>query len=168
MRRRFPTRVTQRDIKNALIGLDALHNGTTPEFIEPTRRSSNSTPKRQAESSVNDVVKVWARTKAGELYRNARGMMPTPNGGMRPYGLGPNGAGDLIGPMPVTITPDMVGRVISVYCELESKTPIGRVQQHQLDRIARLRDMGAMAGVVRSIEDADDVYRWWHSKGTMK
>jgi len=140
MRRRFPTRVTPRDVANALIGLDALHNGTKPEFIQP-RTSSSRSPKRQAESSVNDAVKQWARTKGGELYRNARGMMPLPNGGMRPYGLGPNGAGDLIGPMQVTITPEMVGRTISVYCELESKTPIGRVEQHQLERISRLRDM---------------------------
>lgn len=163
MRSRFPKgyakRISKRDVANAL----TFYSGGTEMKRAPEPREPRQKPRRQAESSVNDVVKLWASTKGGELYRNSRGMMPLPNGGMRPYGVGPNGSGDLVGPMPVTITPEMVGRTVAIYCELESKTPIGRVQQHQLERISKLRDMGAMAGVVRSAEDANDVYRWWHT-----
>src|SRR5689334_6273474 len=113
----------------------------------PTEADMRPTVKRgpQPEGKVNKTGQEWARLRDGELYRNRRGLagyMP-PN---IPVGLGPNGAGDLVGPITILITPAMVGRRMAIYSEFESKTDEGVLEPHQISRIEYLRDKGAMAG----------------------
>src|SRR5688572_15236286 len=127
------------------------------EMEQPSRVPRKTGP--QKEGKVNDAGKEWARTRGGELYRNRRGMVTLPNGGMMPIGLGPNGAGDLVGPVTVTVTPSMVGRRIAVYAEFESKTEVGRLAEHQLKRIEYLKDKGALAGCCRNAQDFEDAFQ---------
>ena len=155
-RLRLIKRPSKREIRNALTFLDG---GTAME--SPKKRGGSG---RQPESKVNDAVKAWARGKGGVLYRNRRGVVDMPSGGMLPFGLGPNGYGDLVGYLPVTVTPGMVGRVVAIYCMVESKTPIGSVDQQQLDRITEVRDAGGIAGVARSESDCEEIFNRWRSR----
>jgi hypothetical protein len=157
--RRFPSRPSQRAIRNQLAGMSALALGTVPTFELPTTR--NRKTGKQKESLVNDAAKEWARARNGVLYRNRRGMVELSSGAKMPIGLGPNGTGDLIGYMRVLITADMVGRVLPIYTEIESKTDTGKLAEHQIARIEELRDVQAIAGCVRNVDDCEQIMARW-------
>lgn len=69
------------------------------------------------------------------------------------YGL-VEGGSDLIGWRTVTITPDMIGRRVSIFLALEVKTPTGKPTPEQENFIQAVRRAGGLAGVVRSADDA--------------
>lgn len=155
MKYRAPPRPSQRALRNHL----AFLSGET--VMEQAKPRTFKAGGKQPEGLVNKANQQAARLIGGELYRNARGMMPTPSGGMRPYGLGPNGAGDLIGPIPMVITKEMVGRTVAIYSEVESKTDTGVVAPHQTARIEHLRNLGAIAGVSRNADEFNAIIQAW-------
>lgn len=72
------------------------------------------------------------------------------------YGVGPNGASDLIGFESVIITPDMVGQKIARFIAPESKSGIdGVVSQDQKDFQALVIGAGGKAPVIRFPDDVD-------------
>lgn len=87
------------------------------------------------------------------LFRNNVGALMDRDGRLVRYGLG-TGTSDLIGPRMVTVTPDMVGRTLAVFCAIEAKTQRGRVTPEQLSFIHMVRSFGGYAGIARSVEDA--------------
>ena len=73
----------------------------------------------------------------------------------RPFNTGlPVGFPDLFGFVPVTITPDMVGRQVAVFAAVEVKQKTGRISVKQWDMIEFLQQHGARAGIACSIDDA--------------
>lgn len=65
------------------------------------------------------------------------------------------GSPDLVGWVPVTVTPEMVGRQLAVFVGLEAKRPTGgRVSTEQAAFIQALAAAGGVAAVVRSCVDA--------------
>jgi len=72
------------------------------------------------------------------------------------YGLC-NGSTDLVGVHTVTITGDMVGQEIGVAVFAEVKTPTGRVKPHQEEFMNQMKKMGCIVGVVRSVEDMQEL-----------
>lgn len=160
---RFAKRPSQKQIRNFMQGLDALHKGATPEF-EPT--ATRKTGKQKETSVVKAVQELWSALKRGVLYRNRRGMVELASGARLPMGLGPNGAGDVIGYTLVQITPGMLNKTLPIYTELEGKTEVGRLAPHQLARIEELRDVNAITGCVRGIDDADAVLSRWVERVT--
>jgi hypothetical protein len=158
VRRTIPRAPSRRAVKNALAGLDALANGTAPVFVEARAKRKGG---KQPEGKVNEANQQWARIRNGVLYRNRRGMFPLPNGGMLPFGVGPPGSGDLIGYLRILITPEMVGRTLPIYTEIESKTDSGRLAEHQIKRIEELRDVQAIAGCARSADDCEEILKRW-------
>lgn len=64
------------------------------------------------------------------------------------------GLPDLGGWRTVTVTPEMIGQKIAVYVGLEVKTPTGSVRPEQTRFLQLARESGAVATVVRSVEDA--------------
>lgn len=73
----------------------------------------------------------------------------------RPFSTGlPVGFPDLFGFVPVTITPDMVGRQVAVFAAVEVKQKTGRVSVKQRDMLAFLQRQGARAGIARSVDEA--------------
>lgn len=73
----------------------------------------------------------------------------------RPFSTGlPVGFPDLFGFVPVTITPDMVGRQVAVFAAVEVKQKHGRVSSRQQAMLGFLQAQGARAGVARSVDDA--------------
>ena len=69
------------------------------------------------------------------------------------FGLA-KGSSDLIGYRTVTVTPEMVGQRIAVFTSLEVKTATGRVSAEQRQWLEVVAAAGGIAGVVRSVEDA--------------
>lgn len=64
------------------------------------------------------------------------------------------GSADLIGWRTITITPDMVGQRVAVFCSIEVKAPRGRVSPEQLAWEATVRRAGGLSGIARSEDDA--------------
>ena len=75
----------------------------------------------------------------------------------RPFHAGFKGMGDLIGWNSVTITPEMIGRLLAVYSSIEVKTKTGRLREDQINWIDIVRSAGGIAGVARSPEEAKNM-----------
>jgi len=93
------------------------------------------------------------------LFRNQVGQLPDPRTG-RPVQFGlARGSADLIGWRTVTITPDMVGTRLAVFTSIEIKTPTGRLTPQQHAWLGTVRSAGGIAGVARSVRDAEEILR---------
>lgn len=105
--------------------------------------------------SESDLMKRLQKlaTQAGaRLFRNNVGVLEDKRGVPVRYGLAP-GSADLIGWVPVTITPEMVGQTVAVFASVEVKTAKGRVRSEQAAWADAVAAAGGMAGIVRSEED---------------
>jgi hypothetical protein len=74
------------------------------------------------------------------------------------FGLA-RGSADLIGWRSITITPDMVGTTVAIFASIEVKTPTGRVSPQQQAWMAVVQGAGGIAGVARSVCDANEILR---------
>lgn len=77
----------------------------------------------------------------------------------RPFHAGVPGMADLGGWVPVTITPDMVGKTVAIYTAVEVKVGKGRVSDEQFAFIAAVRSAGGKAGVARSDDDLNAILK---------
>jgi hypothetical protein len=150
---KIPKPPSQRSIRNQLAFM-----GGSAQMEAPSARAGKRG--RQPESKVNDAVKEWARYRGGVLYRNRRGMVQLPSGGQMPVGLGPNGYGDNVGYLTITVTPAMVGRRVAVFAMIESKVR-GGADDHQLMHIEAVRDAGGIAGCANNAEDCERILLTW-------
>ena len=73
------------------------------------------------------------------------------------FGVGSPGGSDLIGYRKVTITPEMVGMEVPVFAAIEVKTARGRATEHQKAFIEHIRNAGGIAGIARSVDDAQNI-----------
>jgi hypothetical protein len=92
------------------------------------------------------------------LWRNNTGTLLDRNGRPVQFGLC-KGSSDLIGLRSVTVTPEMVGQRLAVFAAVEVKSPRGRLTAEQEAFLAMVVEMGGLAGVARSVEDAEQVLR---------
>jgi hypothetical protein len=93
------------------------------------------------------------------LFRNQVGQLPDPRTG-RPVQFGlAKGSADLIGWRSITITPEMVGQQLAVFTSIEVKTPTGRIRPEQHAWQRNVSAAGGIAGIARSIQDANDLLR---------
>jgi len=69
------------------------------------------------------------------------------------YGLTP-GSADLIGWQAVTVTPDMVGRKLTVFTSIEVKAANGKLTPEQDNWRRVVSSAGGAAGVARSVAEA--------------
>jgi hypothetical protein len=89
------------------------------------------------------------------LWRNNSGKLPDPRTGRWvQFGVASPGGSDLIGYRSITITPDMVGQRVAVFTAIEVKTATGRATPAQRNFIDHIRKAGGIAGIVRSVGDA--------------
>lgn len=166
----FKTRPSQRQIRNTLNTWAWMANAkegdaapkmeAQPAPTTSTRKPSN--PRRKLEAKVADEIKDW-RMRRGDvrLWRNTVGAYPLPgNKGWLRYGLC-TGSADFIGLRSVVVSPEMVGRRIAVFFALECKAEGGVLEPHQETWLNEVRDAGAIVGVARSAEEAEDVIRRW-------
>lgn len=110
-------------------------------------------------------------TQAGaRIFRNNVGMgwvanktLDLPGGDLRLIkprplhaGLAP-GSADLIGWVPVVVTPDMVGQTVAVFVSVETKSATGRVRAGQPEWAAAVRGAGGRSGFARTDADLNDI-----------
>lgn len=75
----------------------------------------------------------------------------------RPFKAGAVGMSDLIGFVPVTVTPEMVGQRLAVYAAVETKSPKGRATSEQSAFITLVTRFGGRAGIARTDDDLDQI-----------
>jgi hypothetical protein len=88
----------------------------------------------------------------GEAFHMADGSVVIPRPTRITYGLGP-GTSDLIGWKSRIIQPGDVGFRMAQFVALEGKSPAGRCTEGQRDFLRLAWDSGALAGVVRDLND---------------
>jgi hypothetical protein len=104
----------------------------------------------------NNVGMGWAgdaaRTKTGDIIiRNPRPL----HAGLCV------GSSDEIGWCTIEITPDMVGKKIAVFLAIECKTKTGKKRKEQANFINNVIKSGGIAGICRSVEDAEKLVKNW-------
>ena len=88
------------------------------------------------------------------LWRNNTGALLDQQGRFVRFGLC-KGSSDLIGLRALEITPQLVGRRIAQFVALEIKTPHGVASPEQQAFLALVHQLGGVAAVYRSIEEAE-------------
>ena len=163
------TSPSRQRLKAHAAGMDFMANKNpqaleTLKTMQAKQTTRSKTPRKQAESKVNDAIIKAGRLFGAVLFRNRRGMVRLEGGGMFPYGLGSNGFPDNAGYTPIKITPEMVGKTVAVFTAIEAKTDTGRVAPHQQACIDELKAHGCIAGVATSGEDVRGIIREWESR----
>lgn len=108
----------------------------------------------------NNVGRAW--TGKAEVIRSPRTVRVNQGDVLireaRPFhaGLAP-GSADLVGWMPVEITPDMVGQSVAIFASVETKTARGRVADGQKLWAAAVDRAGGLAGIARTDADLDKI-----------
>lgn len=100
----------------------------------------------------NNVGQAWT----GERRRQADGSLLLRRPIPVDFGLC-KGSSDLIGFVPVTVTPEMVGRRVAVFLAIETKDETGRPTPEQRQWIEFINSHGGLAGVARRDEDVDNI-----------
>jgi hypothetical protein len=106
-----------------------------------------------AEQQIQQHIRIACSTGATMLWRNNTGTLRDQHGRPVQFGLC-KGSADLIGYRTVTITPEMVGQQVAVFTSIEVKTPTGRIRPEQQQWLETVQAAGGIAGVARSVEDA--------------
>ena len=122
----------------------------------------------QREAKPLKELMVYANERGCLLMRNNSGGLQAADGRWVYYGLGNDGKGrsigssDLIGPLPVLITQELVGRTLGIMVCVEVKVPgdpRSKPSPDQLTFIAGMRTAGCLAGIVRTPADIDALLR---------
>jgi hypothetical protein len=124
----------------------------------PAGRTGSSTRVANAETDIQQRIRLAVGTRADlRLFRNNTGTLPDPRTG-RPVQFGlARGSADLIGWRTITITPEMVGQRVAVFTSIEVKTITGHLTPAQQAWMGTVRTAGGIAGVARSVRDAEEI-----------
>jgi len=109
-----------------------------------------------SEQRIQQEIRIACGNGSTRLFRNNTGTLRDQNGRPVQFGLC-KGSADLIGWKRVTITPDMVGQQVAVFTSIEVKTPTGRIRPEQQQWLDAVQAAGGIAGVARSVEDAQRI-----------
>lgn len=98
-----------------------------------------------------------AASEAGHrLWNNNRGSVRMPDGSWLTYGVGPNGASDLLGLTRRLILPEHIGQTWAVFTAVEGKT--GK-QTPRKDQEQFLQAIERLGGVATWGTDPDDILK---------
>jgi hypothetical protein len=109
-----------------------------------------------SEQRIQQEIRIACSNGDTRLFRNNTGTLRDANGRPVQFGLC-KGSADLIGWKRVTITPDMVGSTVAVFTSIEVKTATGRLRPEQQQWLDAVQAAGGIAGVARSVEDAQRI-----------
>ena len=126
----------------------------------PAGRTGSSTRVANAETDIQQRIRLAVGTRSDlRLFRNNTGTLPDPRTG-RPVQFGlARGSADLIGWRTITITPEMVGQRVAIFTSIEVKTTTGHLTPAQQAWMGTVRTAGGIAGVARSVRDAEEILR---------
>ena len=111
-----------------------------------------------SEQQIQQHIRITCSTGNTRLFRNNTGVLRDANGRPVSFGLC-KGSGDLIGWTTRTITAEMVGQQVAVFTSIEVKTLTGRLRPEQKLWLAAVETAGGIAGVARSVADAEALLR---------
>jgi len=111
-----------------------------------------------SEQTIQQHIRIACGTGSTRLFRNNTGTLKDANGRPVQFGLC-KGSADLIGWKRVTITPEMVGTQVAVFTSIEVKTATGRLRPEQQQWLDAVQAAGGIAGVARSVSDAEALLR---------
>ena len=106
------------------------------------------------ESAILKQIMMLCSRGACRLLRNNSGAFQDKRGQWVRYGVGNPGGSDLLGWRTVTVTEEMVGAKIAVFCAIEVKAAKGKPIPEQVQFIDTVKAAGGIAGVARSPEEA--------------
>lgn len=107
-----------------------------------------------SEQTIQQHIRIACSTGDTRLFRNNTGTLRDQHGRPVSFGLC-KGSADLIGWKRVTVTPEMVGQQVAVFTSIEVKTATGRLRPEQQQWLDAVQAAGGIAGVARSVSDAD-------------
>jgi hypothetical protein len=107
-----------------------------------------------SEQQIQQEIRLAISKGDTRVFRNNTGTLRDANGRPVSFGLC-KGSADLIGWRTVTITPEMVGQQVAVFTSIEVKTATGRLRPEQQQWLDAVQAAGGIAGVARSVEDAE-------------
>lgn len=104
----------------------------------------------------NRIRKAVSKSSCGNALalRNNTGLFLTFAGDKVHAGLG-KGTSDLIGLAARVIRPEDVGKTVGVFLAIEVKTEGSAIRPEQNQFIERIRQLGGIAGIARSPEEAE-------------
>ena len=111
-----------------------------------------------SEQHIQQHIRLACSTGPVRLFRNNTGVLKDQHGRPVSFGLC-KGSADLIGWTTRTITADMVGQQVAVFTSIEVKTPTGRLTPEQRHWLEVVGSSGGIAGVARSVADAEALLR---------
>jgi hypothetical protein len=109
-----------------------------------------------SEQQIQQHIRIACSNGDTRLFRNNTGTLKDANGRPVQFGLC-KGSADLIGWTTRTITPDMVGQQVAVFTSIEVKSATGRLRPEQRQWLEAVQAAGGIAGVARSVEDAQSL-----------
>ena len=115
----------------------------------------------------NNVARAWVGN--AETVRTSRIVQVEPGDVLirnaRPLHAGlAEGSGDLIGWVPVEVTPDMVGRTVALFASVETKSKTGRATKQQRAWAQAVSAAGGLSGIARTDKDLHNIL-WPASDG---
>lgn len=113
---------------------------------------------KQEETNVWKKMQLDLSPDGFRLFRNQRYKGKTEKGFWVDCGVGGDGGMDLVGYRKTIITPEMVGKTIAIYTEIDAKTKDGMKRKNksfidQSARAERIRLDGGIAGICTCPED---------------
>ncbi|QZI87827.1 hypothetical protein SIPHO054v2_p0026 [Vibrio phage 103E44.1] len=139
-----------------------------------------ATPEAKATINVRARASEWNM----KMFRNNSGMLPNPDTGIPVrFGLGNESAklnkelksGDLVGFSEITVTPEMVGKKMAVFTNIEVKS-LGFVIKDVYNKNSReyaqnefnklVTNANGIAGFASSAQDVDNMVNTWIDKVT--
>ena len=109
-----------------------------------------------SEHEIQQRIRLACGRGAVRLWRNNTGALVDQQGRFVRFGLC-KGSSDLIGLRSVVVTPEMVGQRIAQFVALEIKAPQGVVSPEQQAFLRLVQQLGGLAAVCRSIQQAQVV-----------
>ncbi|NDD54355.1 hypothetical protein EBZ39_10845 [bacterium] len=117
------------------------------------------------ETDIMRQMRVTASKLGARLFRNHVGLSYTKDGRPMRHGLG-NGTSDLIGLIPVEVTPDMVGKKVGIFFAVEVKKPKVYTkkkhleeQVHFLEFVCQNGGVGVMCDSTTAVEEIINNYK---------
>ncbi len=111
------------------------------------------------ETNISKKIQMAACKVGARLLRNNTGLFWSLDKKRKMRaGLG-SGTSDLIGWTQITITPEMVGKVVAVYTAIEVKAGKNNTQENQDDFITAVLHAGGIAGAAWNEDDAISILK---------
>lgn len=117
------------------------------------------------ETDIMRKIRIAVSKKGARLFRNHVGLSYTRDGRPMRHGLG-NGTSDLIGFIPVEVTPDMVGKKVGIFFAVEVKKPKAKTNKKHLEDQLQFLDfvcqnggIGIMCDSTTAVEEIINNYK---------